>query len=117
MKTSETFMDIVCDAGCCSSIDCEFCKRTHFTHEDHDFEALQEKAKAQPDKYLESSNDSIGWGYLDGRQYVYDCPCDSGHRYEEFIWRHRRIIAAYLKRRAENQLASAQEDQATADMI
>jgi hypothetical protein len=101
-------MDIFADNHGSPCIDCGFCGRVHFTHEDEDINKLREKAKKKPEKYLESSDDSIAWGSLDGRQYPWRCPCDSGHKYEEFIWRHREPIMKYLKARATEELKLAE---------
>lgn len=110
-KVSDLFMDCVTDNHGSPSIDCEFCGRTHFTHEAEDVEKLRRKEKAEPDLYREdAANDSIAWGYLEGRQYVWKCPCSDEKiaKYEQFIWRHRVLIAKYLKRRTAEELAMAQ---------
>lgn len=111
MKTSELFMDVVTANHGSPSIDCQHCKRMHFTHDAEDVESLRAKEEKEPEKYMEAVNsDSLAWGYLDGKQIVWGCPCDSGHRYEEFIWRHRELIAEYLKRRCAEKLQAAQDD-------
>jgi hypothetical protein len=113
MKTSELFMDLATSNHGSPCIQCQHCKRVHFTHEcdEKELADLRAKAEKEPNKYLEDTmSDSIAWGYLDGKQYAWNCPCDSGHRYEEFIWRHRELIAEYLKRRTQENLRVAQED-------
>lgn len=110
MKTSETFMDVFADNHGSPCIQCEFCGRVHFTHEDEEIAKLRAKAEKEPQKYLESDDDSVAWGNLDGKQYPWHCPCDSGAKYEAFIWRHREQITKYLKRRAEEELKEAQRN-------
>ena len=117
-ETSELFEDIITSSHGSPCAKCEHCGRVHFTHEDDDIESLREKAAKEPDKYLEDAmSDSLAWGYLDGKQYIWNCPCDSGARYEEFIWRHREMIAEYLKRRTQENLKRAQEDAKIAEAI
>ncbi len=114
---SELIMDVVCQEHS-SSINCQFCKRTHFSHEAIDVVELRAKAVEFPGKYLESEDDAVAWGYLDGRQYVWRCPCNSAARYEDFIWRHRELIATYLKRRAaENAVYAKSDTELVADLI
>jgi hypothetical protein len=97
MKTSERFMDAVCDQHS-PCMTCEFCGRTHFTPDDEGYDLLASKAMKQPDKYIEyPSGSTIAWGVLDGKQYVYECPCDSGERYEQWLITHRMMIAKFLK--------------------
>ncbi len=99
-------MDIVCDGGT-PSVTCGFCGITHFAQSEVDIESYREKAKAKPDKYLESDNDSIGLGQLDGKVFVWNCPCDRGAPYEAFIWSHRHLIARYIEARAKKQKEEA----------
>jgi len=109
MKTSELFMDVFADIHGAAGINCQFCGRVHFSHMDEKVDELRVKAIAEPLKYMEDvENDTVAWGYLDGRQYVWHCPCDSGSRYEAFIWAHRERITTYLKKRAAEELQAAQ---------
>lgn len=107
MTHSEIFEDCFTQAGT-PGVDCEHCGRTHFTHEDADCESLRAKAEKQPDKYIEQDCDSLAFGILDGRQYVFGCPCKKAERYEQFVWDHREQIADYLKRRAQAEVEEAQ---------
>ena len=108
MKTSELFMDAFCNNLGSPCVSCEFCGRVHFTHEDDDYVGLCAKSAAEPEKYIEDQeNDSIAWGYLEGKQYVWRCPCDSGHRFERFIWAHREGIVEYIKARAKREAEEA----------
>ncbi|HRZ85700.1 MAG TPA: hypothetical protein P5277_02870 [Candidatus Paceibacterota bacterium] len=96
-------------------IDCEFCNRTHFVNsskEDFDegeLEELLQLAKTNPDKYI-YHDDLVEWGYLNRKQYVADCPCNSGYPYEQLFWNSREMISQYFKVRASKQLAQAQRD-------
>lgn len=102
---SNTFLDAVCDGGT-PAADCELCGRTHFAaglQSDADrseLKALRQKAAESPEKYIESSDDSIGIGHIDGKRVVWNCPCNKLTKYERFIWSHRVMILAYLKARA-----------------
>lgn len=74
MKASEDFWDTIIHSGSIVST-CEFCGKTHYsTEEENSFEEgeleeLREKAKKEPDKYIEHS-DMVRWGTLNGKQAV-----------------------------------------------
>ena len=102
---SEAFMRAVCNTGSIC-IDCEFCNRTHFvSYGDFDrgeLDDLRSRALQSPDKYIEHGDcDYISWGYLEGKQIVWGCPCNRARLYERWIWNHRYTIASYLKSRAD----------------
>jgi hypothetical protein len=111
-QASQLFMNLVCDGGT-PSIDCQLCGRTHFAsgpssdEPDEEVKRLRQLATEQPSKYCESTNDSIGYGHIDGKQVAWDCPCRRLRRYEDFIWSHRALILAYLKARAAKNLQDA----------
>ena len=104
---SEEFLQAVQHAGSLV-ISCEFCDRTYFAtwcendyDDEEELEELREQAKKEPDKYIEWGDvSSISWGTVDGKQYVLDCPCNGARKYEDWILRHRWIIAEYFKSRA-----------------
>ena len=113
-KISEHFWDALIDAGSLV-VECEFCGRLHFAHEG-DYEAgelerLEANAKKTPDKYVEHfDRDVVSWGYLDGKQAVYNCPCESLVRWEQFIWNERDMILKYYKARMKTNSKNAQAD-------
>ena len=104
---SKEFVDAIRHAGSLV-ITCEFCDRTYFCtwgngdYEEGELEELREQAKKEPDKYIEvTDDDAASWGYIDGRQFVVGCPCNSARKYEDWILSHRYGIAAYFKNRAQ----------------
>lgn len=112
--TSEEFWDAVISAGSIV-ISCEFCDRVHFVSEgaydEGELEELREKAKKNPNKYIENGiTDSIRWGHIDGKQAVYDCPCNGAKRFEDLIWHHRDMIVQYLTTRMEDRLKRAKDE-------
>lgn len=114
---SEEFWDAVISAGSIV-VNCEFCDRVHFVSEgefdEGELEGLREKAKKHPEKYIENgTTDSIRWGYIDGKQAVYDCPCNGARRFEDFIWNHRQMVVSYLTRRSEDRLKRAKDEVAS----
>ncbi len=111
-RVSELFEDVVTDGNGTTSISCDFCGRLTFTSMDEEAEKWREKQKAEPEKYIESGDDGLGFGWLDGKQYVYGCCPEKILRYEEFIWRHRTLIMKYLKRRTQQNLEAAARDAA-----
>jgi hypothetical protein len=104
--SSHEFDNAFCEHNS-SSILCEFCGVTEFSHEAENIEELREKAKTDS-KYRESpTDDSIGWGIIDGKQYVYGCSCNSMDRYEKWILAHREQITDYLVARAKKEANEA----------
>jgi hypothetical protein len=108
-EASDEFMRAVCGHGALCSVECEHCERVHFVgtgygdYEDGELEDLRTNAQKTPGKYIEHNDyDSIDWGYIDGKQVVWGCPCNSARRYEQWIWGHRYAIAKYLRLRAED---------------
>jgi len=112
---SEEFQNIVCD-GATLVATCDFCSRTHYGDglggdwEPGERERLEQNAKERPDWYVDSGDHSIGIGWIDGRQWVYDCPCNAISKYESFIWNNRHLIAKYLSEKAKDRLESAQRE-------
>jgi hypothetical protein len=107
-SASDEFMQAICGHGALCSILCEHCGRVHFVgngygdYEDGELEDLRANALKEPGKYIEHNDyDSIDWGYINGKQIVWGCPCNSARRFESWIWSHRYAIAKYLKLRAE----------------
>lgn len=105
-ETSETFWDAIIHSSSLVIL-CEFCGRVHFaTWSEGDYDDgeeltdLKKRAKINPDRYIEDHEySSIRWGYLDGKQIVYRCKCNSAARFENWIWDHRRLISDYLSAR------------------
>ena len=100
-----------------SVINCEFCDRVHFISDPagYDWERgeharLMKLAKQNPDRYVAHQEDSVSWGYLDGKQYVHGCQCNSASRYEIFLVRNRHQIAEFLKARAERIAKESQSE-------
>lgn len=86
----------------------EFCGRTYFCtwghgdYEKGELEELMKQAEKEPDKYIEIfDDDAASWGHIDDKQFVINCPCNGARKYEDWILKHRWIIAEYFKNRAE----------------
>ena len=124
-EISEQFYDAIISAGS-TVIDCELCGKTHFTttshsYEEGELEKLLEKAKAEPHIYIaHNDDDTIHWGYLNGKQVVYNC-CDECnkdmYKYEKFIWNHRFLISKYLNLMVEEQIKNTNLEKENADNI
>ena len=103
-------MDIVCCEHS-PGMRCEFCGRIHFGVDDEEYDELSEKQDKEPDKYVGHHDvNGIAWGYIDAKIYVWNCPCDSAHKYEQWIWNNRKLICEYLKRRTTEALKQAEAD-------
>lgn len=99
-QCSELFNDLF-DSSCSGCIRTCACGITWFDTyntwdwEKGELEELNEKEKANPDKY-KSRDCSIGTLEINGIEIVYRCTCDLAYRYEQFIRIHAVQIAKYL---------------------
>jgi len=123
MKTSEEFYNAAITAGSLV-IDCEFCGKTYFAtaeegiYEEGELEGLREKAKKEPEKYIEDpNNDVIHWGRINGKQFVYQCCDEEIHKFENFIWDYRYMIANYIKAMSIKKMNEAKFDVENADKL
>lgn len=89
------FRDFVCDHHATCS-DCK-CGKVWFTHQDEDYETLQRKATEEPDKYLESDDDAVAFGWISGEQVVWSCDCGFIKRHEEWIREHEEVVRKFLR--------------------
>ena len=89
---------------------CDFCGRTLFGtsahYEEGELDGLREKAKTS-EKYIEVDYDTISIVEIEGKNYPWDCPCNAVRQYENWIWAHRKEIAAYLNSRSKKELEEA----------
>lgn len=113
---SELMESVIRSAGSLV-VDCELCDRTHFAtmepnvFDEGELKDLREKAKKEPDKYIEdSSYDTVSWGKINGKQAVIGCPCNGLKPIEDFIWRSRYVILEYLERRSKERFEDAKRD-------
>lgn len=106
-KVSDEFFDALHhDGSICRQC---HCGRTHFASWDSGFdegelEKLQASAEKEPDKYIDHISTSISVARIDGKEFVYECPCDGLFRYEQFIWTYREQILDYFIARHKRQL-------------
>jgi hypothetical protein len=104
---SDEFIEAFTGGGSPSAT-CEFCGRFNYGNDQIDrfseeIPDLQDKANADLEHlhYVFHDYDCVVHGEIDGVTFVADCPCNKARKYEDFIWRHRRQILAYLKNRSE----------------
>lgn len=103
---------------------CQSCGREHYQSavpgyfDEGELEELERKAEKEPDKYIDNGDCTVGFGEIDGVQFVYGCPCEmkSLYKYEAFVWSHRFQVIKFLvdvtkerKRRADKDHAGATE--------
>lgn len=84
--------------------ECDFCGSTFYsttTLEESELEYYELQRTKRPTKYFPEPVDSIEFCMIEGRRYVYGCPCNAMDKYERFIWEHREQILTYLRVRAE----------------
>lgn len=126
MPPSGMFLDIIVDGGHIVA-DCEFCGRTFFEDDEHagdwnagELEALRNKAKADPDRYV--AMDVVRSGVINGKTGIVGCPCNWAKPYEDLFWGHRRVIMQFISAKVKDIVERAMEDesaaeQATADLV
>lgn len=121
-RASEPFWDAVIGYGRSTALDCEHCGRTHFAdpgegYEPGELEKLRNNARKKPDKYISTSEESIHYGLLDGKQTVYGCPCNAAAKYESTFWNNRRVIADYLANRSKTLSKRADDEKSLAQKV
>jgi hypothetical protein len=104
---SREFWDAVISAGS-NVINCDLCGRTHFvqdtasTYQPGELARLRRNHKRNPSRTIFHGDASfVSWGYINGKQAVYGCPCNKAAEYEILFWRSRHVIAKYFSARAE----------------
>lgn len=114
MSVSEEFYDSILDSGCLVQT-CGICGKIHFCteapsrYEVGELQELHEKAKKDPDKYVEHKDaDTVHCGMFHGRIIVYKC-CEGWlEDFERFFWKHRHQIKKYLDARSKKEFEEAQ---------
>jgi hypothetical protein len=100
-QCSELFADVF-DSRCGGARRTCECGRTFFDYtdsgcfEEGEFEELQAKSIAEPDKYC-AVDHTVGTIEIGGVQIVYGCTCELAAKYERFIRANARRIAEYLR--------------------
>lgn len=117
-EPSELFVRAIIGGGS-PAADCEFCGRTHFDingqfMEKGELDSYRAKAQEKPDQYIPCDG-GVSHGCIDGRSFVWGCPCNAATRYERFIWNHRWLIASYLSARAKEEMERAVDNQKIAN--
>jgi hypothetical protein len=118
---SDEFVTVVTAGGGIVNT-CELCGRECFEDDAHagdwepgELEALREKAKNDPEKYIPM--DTVRTGYFDGKQVVTNCPCNLLRPFENWIWQHRHIIADFVQRRTVRIAEDALSDEAEGEFL
>lgn len=97
--------------------ECGFCGRENFTTErsgwdweEGEQEELFRLEAKYPDRYVSHNYDSVTVGDLAGTWFVWDCPCNQGRRYENFVWDYRHQILRYIRERSAEISRDAKHD-------
>ena len=102
---SDMFKDVFADCGGSVRLTCA-CGITHYNPYDAscfdrgELESLEAAAKKDPKKYM-AHDHTIGTYVVAGQAFVWDCPCEGGLKYENFIKAYRHNIAEYLNKLAD----------------
>lgn len=88
----------------------------HWDWNEGELEDLRKKAKADPEKYVEIDC-AAGCYQIDGREYVWDCPCNGGYKYQHFLLRHATRILAFLEAHAKRLEEEAEELRPSAKLM
>lgn len=120
---SENFRMAFMGGGTYCSIDCEHCGRTHFSggsigdYEEGELESLVAGREENPDKYILSGYECINYGYVNGKQLVFDCICNSGTPFERFFLSHASRIAELIRLDAQDKQSEADSAKEVFDKI
>lgn len=114
--SSEEFEKAFGDVGNSAFINCQECGRTHFNSsdtgcfEEGELDELLAKEEANPDAYV-GVDYTIGWAFdpINGKQFVFGCPCHYDGQLEAMLWSSRHPIAKYLTLRAAKEKKEADE--------
>ena len=68
--------------------------------EEGELDRLLKLQTEKPGRYI-SHDHSVGCYIIDGKEYVFGCPCKFGDKYEKFIRDHSSQIAVYLNKWSE----------------
>jgi hypothetical protein len=114
-EPSEEFLEAFSEGSSGVIVECDFCGRVYFATDDFgdfeegELEELREKAKKEPDKYIEvdyfTSRVAVA-----GKTYAWKCKCNMVRRYEDWIWSNRRQIVRFLKAKTERRFKAAEDD-------
>lgn len=104
---------------------CECCGRECYQSYERGFfdegelEELERQAKKEPDKYSDFQDCTVSFGEVDGKQFVFGCPCEMKalFKYELFVWTHRRGIVRYLTDITKERKRIADENHAEATSV
>lgn len=93
------------------------CGRVHYASggdfmEEGQLAGLEAKRKENPDRYIPTTDDSVGITDIFGVTYVFNCPCDWAEKIERHLWARRREIIAYYQARTQRELQEANENAA-----
>lgn len=105
------FLFAVCDGGT-PVADCTCCGTTWFHPEgeymepDGEFERIQAKAAAAPEKYRPAEH-SVSYGHALGYQFVFDCRCDKAKKIAVALWDNRHPILRFYGKVNEEEKASS----------
>ena len=119
---SEEFFDAFLSGSGTGTIDCGWCGRTHYEEkegkdwDDGEYEELERRNTEDSDKCMFHHN-GVHFGELDGKVYVYECPCNAVRQHEEWVWGHRRQIAKYIRLKTEKMVQRALEDDDAAEHL
>ena len=119
-KPSELFLkacdNVVGGSGMIQHCQCgrvTFNPDTTWDWEEGEMDEYLDKAEKDPDRYIETEY-APSTIMLDGKDFVIGCPCNALAIFEGLFWNSRRLIAEYLKLKAEDIADRAKTETETA---
>lgn len=101
---------------------CGLCNRTYFQDdptedwEPGELQSLRESARTNPNNYI-AVTESVHVGDIEGKEVVINCACGGLRKYEDWIWKHRNIIAGYVAAFAKKKAEEAFLDETQAEAL
>ena len=101
---------------------CGLCHRTYFQDdptedwEPGELQSLRESARTDPNNYI-AVTESVHVGDIEGKEVVINCVCGGLGKYEDWIWKHRHLIAEYVAAIAKKKAEAAYSDEVQAEAL
>ena len=114
-EPSEHFLNAISLRTSSLVAECEYCGTTYYgglrdgDFSEGEFERYEELAEKEPGKYVQVDGFSSRC-QIDGREYVWGCPCNAVRRHEEWLWYHRREITEYFKARSAEEFSDVKQE-------
>jgi hypothetical protein len=118
---SEEFYTVFSGGSTSISVTCQACGREHFSsdgdHEKGELEKLLKKSEENPDAYVHAADDYISYFHFNGKQIVFDCPCNYARVIENMLRVHEVSIISFYDAITKKRFDTARERRAVVEAL